>query len=358
MYIDKVYLENFRNYDNQEIKFCDNINVIYGDNAMGKTNIIESIYLCSMGKSFRAKKDNDLIKFDKDNCKIQVDFQKKDRTGNITCKIDKQKTFFVNGVKQNKLSDIIGKINCIIFTPNDISIIQDGPDNRRKFIDMMISGLRPNYIQLLNDYKNVIEQRNNYLKQIQNEGKPSEILDIWDEQLSTLCSKIYEYRNSYVEKLKSKIEDIHSMITGNSKEPEIIKLKYISTGDTKEKYLNNIIKSRDIDIVRGYTNVGIHRDDIIIYINHKPASRFGSQGQQRTAILSLKMAELQVVSDEIGDSPVLLLDDFMSELDEKRRKVLLEKIKENQVIITCTDKIELKEDKNKKFFFVENRKIG
>lgn len=355
MYIDKVTLENFRNYDNQEIKFCDNINIIYGDNAGGKTNIIESIFLCSMGKSFRAKKDSDLIKFEKTSCKVEIEYEKSDRSGKIACKIDKQKAFLVNGVKQNKISDIIGKINCIIFTPDDISIIKDGPDQRRKFIDMMISGLRPNYIQLLNDCKSVVEQRNNYLKQIANENKPVQMLDIWDEQLAELCSKIYEYRNGYVEKLKNKIEVIHSTITNSGNQPELIKLKYISTGDTKEKYLENIKRSRNIDINRGYTNVGIHRDDIIIYINHKPVSRFGSQGQQRTAILSLKLSELQVVADEIGDTPILLLDDFMSELDEKRRTILLDKIKDNQVIITCTDKIELKEAKNKKIFFVEKR---
>lgn len=158
-----------------------------------------------------------------------------------------------------------------------------------------------------------------------------------------------------MDKIKDKIEVIHSIITNCGKEPELIKLKYISTGDTKEKYLENIKRSRSIDIKRGYTSVGVHRDDIIIYINHKPVSRFGSQGQQRTVILSLKLSELQVVSDEIGDSPILLLDDFMSELDEKRRTILLDKIKDNQVIITCTDRIELKEAKNKKIFFVENR---
>ena len=146
------------------------------------------------------------------------------------------------------------------------------------------------------------------------------------------------------------------MITNSGKEPEDIKLKYISTGDSEEKFLNNIIKSRNIDIQRGFTSVGIHRDDIIIYINHKPSNRFASQGQQRTAVLSLKLAELQVVSEEIGDMPILLLDDFMSELDEKRRSILLEKIKENQVIITCTDKINLKDVKNKKIFLVKNRK--
>ena len=234
MYINKVTLDNFRNYENQEIEFCDNINVIYGDNAGGKTNIIEAIFLCSLGKSFRTKKDNDLIEFEKDNCEINVNFTKIDRVGKVTCKIDKQKTFFINDIKQNRISDIIGKINCIIFTPDDIGIIKDGPDQRRKFIDIMISSLRPNYIQLLNDYRNVIDQRNNYLKQILNENKPESMLDIWDEQLADLSFKIYDYRNSYVEKLKNKIETIHSTITNYSQEAELIKLKYISTGNSLE----------------------------------------------------------------------------------------------------------------------------
>ena len=181
------------------------------------------------------------------------------------------------------------------------------------------------------------------------------MLDIWDYQLAGLCSKIYEYRNSYVDKLKNKIEVIHSTITNGGKESEIIKLKYISTGDTKEKYLENILKSRKIDIQRGYTSIGTHRDDIIFYINHKPAARFASQGQQRTAILSLKLSELQVVSEEIGDKPILLLDDFMSELDKNRRTILLENIKNNQIIITCTDKIDFNDNKNKRFFCVKNR---
>ena len=181
------------------------------------------------------------------------------------------------------------------------------------------------------------------------------MLDIWDEQIASLASKIYQYRNEYVDKLKNKIDVIHKMITNCGKEPEELKLKYISTGDTKERYLENLQKSRKIDIQRGYTSVGIHRDDIIIYLNHKPAGVFGSQGQQRTIVLSLKLSELQIVTDEIGDSPVFLLDDFMSELDSKRRRILLEKIKDNQVIITCTDKIEI-DSNSKKIFFVENGK--
>lgn len=353
MYINKVTLNNFRNYQNQEIEFCDNINIIFGDNAQGKTNIIEAIYLCCMGKSFRAKKDSDLIKFNEKDTKIEVSFIKSDRDGKISAQINDQKTFFINGVKQSKVSDIIGKINCIIFTPSDIDIVKSGPQRRRKFIDMMISSLKPNYLHLLNNYNKVIDQRNNYLKQIKLEHKPESMLDIWDEQLADLSSKIYEYRNRYIDKIKEKIDDIHKMITNCGKHEEELKIKYISTGSSKETFLENINKSRSIDIQRGYTGVGIHRDDIIFYINHKPVAVFGSQGQQRTVVLSLKLAELQIVTDEIGDSPVLLLDDFMSELDEKRRTYFLEKIKNNQVIITCTDKLEL-ECENKKIYYVES----
>ena len=183
------------------------------------------------------------------------------------------------------------------------------------------------------------------------------MLDIWDEQLASVCSKIYTFRDLYINKIKEKCEVIHNMITNCGKDSETLKLKYISTGDTEEKFLENIKKSRKIDIQRGYTSIGTHRDDIIIYINHKPANRFASQGQQRTSVLSLKLAELQVVTDEIGDKPILLLDDFMSELDEKRRTVLLEKIKDNQVIITCTDKIDLRNAKNQKNFKIKNGKL-
>lgn len=353
MYIKKLTLNNFRNYKNQEIEFGDNINIIFGNNAQGKTNIIEAIYLCAYGKSFRSKKDSDLIKFNEKFAEVSVNCFKSDRETNVSAKVDNQKVFFINDIKQNKISDIIGKINVIIFTPDDISIIKGGPQKRRRFIDMMISSLRPNYLHLLNTYNKALEQRNNYLKQIKNENKLESLLDIWDEQLAELDSKIYEYRNNYIEKIYGNLKDIHSLVTNSGKLSEELKLKYISTGEKKEDFLNNLKKSRKIDINRGFTGVGIHRDDIIFYINKKPVSVFGSQGQQRTVVLSLKLAELKVVTEELDDSPILLLDDFMSELDEKRRKVFLEKIKDYQVIITCTDNIDI-ESNNKKIYFVEN----
>ncbi len=215
---------------------------------------------------------------------------------------------------------------------------------------MMISSLKPNYIHLLNNYNKILEQRNNYLRQIKYEEKDEKILDIWDEQLAEYSFKIYEYRKKYIEKFSEKIENIHNLITKSGKEE--IKIKYISNSKDKESFLENLKKSRKIDISRGFTATGIHRDDFIIYINNRQVSIFGSQGQQRTTILTLKLCELQIVKEEIGETPILLLDDFMSELDEDRRKSFLENIRGNQVIITCTDKIKIENESST--FFVEN----
>ena len=229
MYIKNIKLDNFRNYDFQEIEFGNNINIIYGNNAQGKTNILEAIFLASMGKSFRSKKDTDLIKFSKNESKVKINYEKKDRKGNIEVLINPKKTFFFNGIKQNKISDIIGKVNVIMFTPDDINIIKSGPQKRRKYIDMMISSLKPNYIYLLNNYNKVIEQRNNYLKQIKIENKSENMLEIWDEQLSNLSAQIYEYRKKYIDKISKKIEVIHKEITNCGKDIEEIKIKYISS---------------------------------------------------------------------------------------------------------------------------------
>lgn len=355
MYIKKITLNNFRNYKEQEIVLDKGINLFYGDNAQGKTNIIESIFLCSMGKSFRSKKDKEMILFNELSATVAVEYEKKDRRGIIKSQIGEKKEFFSNGIKQAKISDIVGKINIIIFSPEDIEIIKGGPSTRRKFIDMMISSLKPNYIHLLNDYNRVLEQRNTYLKQIK-EGKNPELLEILDEQLATLSYQIFVYRKQYLEKFSNIIQETHNIITKNAKKQESIKIKYISNSSEKQGFLENLKKSKTIDLARGYTSTGVHRDDFIVYINKKIISIFGSQGQQRTTTLTLKLCELKIITEEIGETPILLLDDFMSELDENRRKSFLENLKNSQVIITCTDKIEIGKKDNKNFY-VENGKV-
>ena len=337
MFIKEIKLENFRNYDFQKIELNEKTNIIFGDNAQGKTNILEAIFINSLGKSFRTNKDKELIKENKNIAKIEIKFIKNNREEKTKLELSDKKIFFVNDIPVKKTSEIIGKINVVLFTPEDIGILNDDPIKRRKFLNIMISQLRPLYIHVLSQYKKTLEQRNNYLKQIKYENKPKINFEIWDEQLANLGIKIYEYRKEFIEKINKKIKIIHLGITD---EKEKIEIKY-KTNINKENYEEKLIKNREIDIQKGYTSVGVHRDDFEIYINEKNAAIYGSQGQQRSSIISLKLAEAEVIYDEIEDYPVILLDDFMSELDKKRVKGFIQNIKNNQVLITTTDKISL-----------------
>lgn len=338
MWIKKIKIKNFRNYESEEINLEKNINIFYGQNAQGKTNIIESIFLCSLGKSFRTKKDKEMIKLNEQNAVVEVEYEKSDRDGKIKIEIGNKKNIYLNGIKIKKLSELLGNLNIVIFTPDDINILKGGPQNRRRFLDIMISQLRPNYMHILNLYIKTMEQRNNYLRQIKEEHKDENLLEIWDEKLAEYAIKIYEYRKEFIEKIIKKLDIIHKNITN---EEEQIELEYVTECDSKEKYLKLLKERRKLDIIKGFTTKGVHRDDFMIYINKKDIKIFGSQGQNRTAMLSLKLAELQVIYDEIGEYPILLLDDFMSELDKTRRKNFLENIEGTQVIITGTEKLDI-----------------
>ena len=342
MFIKKIKLENFRNYEIQEIELDKNINIIYGDNAQGKTNILESIFICSLGKSFRTNKEKELIKKDCNYCKIEMLSNKEDRNVKINFELEERKKFYINDIQVKKTSDVLGKNYVVLFTPEDISILKNEPSKRRKFLNIMISQLRPMYVHLISEYNKIIEQRNYYLKQIKFEGKTKDNLEIWDKQLVKLGTKIYEYRKEFIEKINKKIYDIHLKTTENK---EKIEIKYIS--NIGKKYFENLKKNQNNDIQKGYTEIGIHRDDFEIYINGEKISVYGSQGQRRTTIISLKLAEAEVIYEEIGERPVILLDDFMSELDKKRIQGLFENIKENQVIITCTDSFKINNSKYK-----------
>ena len=353
MWINKIKLNNFRNYDYQEIKLHKNINVFYGENAQGKTNIIESIFIGSIGKSFRTNKEKELIQFNKDKAIIEIEYLKSDRDGKIKIEIGNKKNVFLNDIKLKRLSDLLGNINIVIFSPDDINILKGGPQNRRRFLDIMISQIRPNYMYILNLYMKTLEQRNNYLRQIKYENKDENLLEIWDEKLVEYGLKICEYRKEFIEKIRKKIFKIHKDITENK---ESIELEYFSDASTRQIFINELKSRRKIDIIKGYTTKGVHRDDFLLYINEKPVNIYGSQGQHRSAILSLKLSELQVIYEEIGENPILLLDDFMSELDNKRKINFIKSIENTQVIITCTEKILL--EKLEKFSYnVVNGKI-
>ena len=353
MYIEKINLINFRNYKEQEVNLGKNINIFYGNNAQGKTNIIEAIYLCAIGKSYRTSKDKELINLNNNYSKVQVNFQKSDREGKIAIDIFSKKIITVNDIKIKKMSEILGNIYIVLFNPDDINIFKEGPAKRRKILDIMISQLRPKYVYNLNMYQKVLEQRNNYLKQIKFENKSQEMLEIWEIKLAEYAENINKYRQEFVEKIKNKIQEIHAKVTKNK---EKINIKYISDFINRQDFLEKLKKNRRVDIIRGFSGIGIHRDDLEVEINDKPIGVYGSQGQHRSTILSIKLSELEIIKDEMGENPILLLDDFMSELDKERRENFLEDVKDTQIIITCTDKIELK-NKNKNIFFVEDGNV-
>ena len=237
MWISKIKINNFRNYKEQEILLEKNINIFYGENAQGKTNIIEAIFLSSMGKSFRAKKDSEMIMLNEDISNIEIEYEKKDRDGKIKIVLGNKKNIFVNGIKLKKLSELLGNINIVIFTPDDINILKGGPQNRRRFLDIMISQLKPNYMHNLNLYSKTLEQRNNYLRQIREQNKDENLLEIWDSKLVEYAINIYNYRKEFLDRINEKIKDIHSEITDNK---ENLRLEYIR-GIQQKVYIEMIL---------------------------------------------------------------------------------------------------------------------
>lgn len=354
MLISDVEIQNFRNYNYEKIKLNSNINIFFGDNAQGKTNIVEAIFLSAFGKSFRTSKEKELIKIGENFSNINISYKNQSRDGVVKIQLSDKKSISVNGIKLKKLSELLGNINVVLFTPDDINILKDGPAGRRRFLDMMIGQIRPNYVYNLNMYLKTLEQRNNYIKQINKTQNINEdMFDIWDEKLTEYGVKISNYRLEFINKIKEKIKNIHNEITENK---EDIEIEYITDSLNREKLLSLYKERRKLDLIKGYTTKGVQRDDFVIYINGKPVNVYGSQGQHRTSVLSLKLCELDIIKEEISENPILLLDDFMSELDEKRIKNFLKHIKNTQVIITCTKNIE-EENVEKSVFYVNNGKI-
>ena len=368
MRIKRLKVENFRNLEKLDIEFSDGVNIIYGNNAQGKTNIIEAIYIFSFGKSFRANRDIELLKFDEEYFLSNIEIMKKDRELEMDFGFDKlsnKKMIKVNGVIQKKVSDIIGKLNVVVFKPEDIKIVTDAPSVRRKYIDYLISSISKVYLENITKYKKVLEERNNLLKEIKVKLKGNRVLekndedflDVYDKLLSKLNCEIYNERKRVIEKLNNYIYGIHLKLTENYINNEKLHIKYVSNIEEDiQKMYNDLIKSRLNDINKGYTSLGIHRDDYIISINSLDVSIYGSQGQKKSSIISLKLSELKVIEEVIGEKPVLLLDDYMSELDEKRRLKFLDIIEDIQIIITTTHKISI-DGKHNTYFYVDNGKI-
>lgn len=334
MIIRSIELTNFRNYESLSLKFDKGTNILYGDNAQGKTNILEAIYLSSITKSHKGSKDEDIIRFGENEAHLRTYIEKENDVYKVDMHLRKKgsKVIAVNGEKLKKAAGILGLLNVVFFSPEDLSIIKNGPSERRRFIDMELCQLDSFYLYNLNNYNKIVNQRNKLLKDIYTNYSLKDTLDIWDSQLISYGSKIIERRKSFVSQLNEIIYDIHKKLTGG-KEEIFIKYEPNTSIEDLEKKLK---ESQEKDIKLKMTTVGPHRDDICISINGTDIRKFGSQGQQRTAALSLKLSEIELVKKITKDTPVLLLDDVLSELDSKRHKYLLESIGNIQTIITCT----------------------
>ena len=336
MIIKSLKLKNYRNYDLLDLTFDPKTNILYGDNAQGKTNILEALYLSGTTKSHRGTKDRDMIQFGYDESHLETVVEKKGIIFQIDMHLKKNspKGIAIDKIPIRRASELFGIVHFVFFSPEDLNIIKEGPAGRRRFIDLELSQLDKIYLNNLSNYNRIINQRNSLLKDIygSNQQHLLETLDIWDMQLAAYGTKVLDRRKEFVRQVNEIISEIHFRLTGGK---ERLSLTYESSiGEmSMEQALK---KNRERDLRMKSTSVGPHRDDLCFLSGDLDIRKFGSQGQQRTAALSLKLAEIELVKRIIGDTPILLLDDVLSELDKNRQNYLLDSIHDIQTVITCT----------------------
>ena len=368
MLIKQLILKHFRNYENLTLVLKPGVNVLYGKNGQGKTNILESIYLCTCASSHRTSKDKELIFKEAHEYDVFLQFESNKRDQSIQIRYleaisqdllrqKNQRIVNHNGIKLDKINQLPGLFNAVIFAPEDMKLVKDGPQARRRFLDLLISQIKPTYFSDLQKFNVVLQQRNKLLKQMKENGiqqgdeNPFSIqLDIWDEQYADVSLRLIETRKKMIDQLNGFARESHYQISNGL---EVLNLRYKTIFDHSENsedkdhdlkivwkkmMIQKLERHRQEDIKRGSTSIGPHRDDLIIEFNNLPIKLYGSQGQQRTAVLSLKIAELKLIESTVHQKPVLLLDDCMSELDQQRRSALVEYMKDCQVLITCTEK--------------------
>lgn len=336
MIVESLKLQNYRNYEYLNMNFDEKINIIYGDNAQGKTNILESMYVCATSKSHRGSKDREIIRFDNDESHIKVNVRKNDMNYRIDMhlKKNKPKGIAVNGIPIKRAVELFGILNIVFFSPEDLNIIKNGPSERRRFIDMELSQLDKIYLDCLINYNKVVNQRNSLLKEYAFSGRDDIIssLDIWDMQLVKYGNDVIKSREKFVKEINDLVKSIHTKLSGDREQLEIIYEPCVKEQD----FESELVRVRDRDLKFKCTNIGPHKDDMCFLINGMDVRKYGSQGQQRTAALSLKLAEIELVKQIIHDTPVLFLDDVLSELDSRRQNFLLDSIGNIQTMITCT----------------------
>lgn len=362
MNIEKHTIKNFRNIEYMELEPVNGVNVIYGENGHGKTNIIESIWLFTGCNSFRTRKNSELIKTDSEFSEIKTEFFSYDRSQTAKLLISGQKEAYLNGIKQVSPRKFLGEFQAVVFSPTMLSIIKDGPSEKRKFLDIAISLVKPNYAVLLSKYNKAVFQRNSLLKQINQTSKGEDLLFAFDEQVARYGGKIIDYRIKFLEEIKIYSSEIYREI---SNDREKMSVQYVNTlkenADNAEQWAeilyNESVKNHKRDIQRILTHSGPHKDDLMINLDDMDARSFGSQGQQRTCALALKLSEASVLKKTSGEQPIALLDDVMSELDSKRQKFLIKYFDGWQVFVTCCDRSHLRKIASDKTFKISDGKI-
>ncbi len=334
MIIKSLELSNFRNYEHLNIQLSPNVTIFYGNNAQGKTNILEALYVACTTKSQKGSRDRELIRFEESEAHIRlmVDDDSISRRIDMHLKDKGQKGVAIDGIPIKKAAELYGLMNIISFSQDDLGIIKEGPSERRRFCDMELCQLDKLYMHNLAGYEKALEQRNNLLKQLSFNPELKDTLDIWDDQLVSYGKSIIEKRNLFIEDINKIAFEIHKTLTSGNEELKIGYLPNVSVEDFKDV----LILNRDKDILLKTTSIGPHRDDMVFMLNENDAKKFGSQGQQRTSALTLKLSELELVKQNKKKNPVLLLDDVLSELDRNRQTKLLENISGVQTVITCT----------------------
>lgn len=334
MIIESIELKNYRNYKELHMEFNQGTNILYGDNAQGKTNILEAVYLAGTSKSHKGSKDREMIRFENEESHIRMMVKK----GDLSYKIDmhlrknKAKGVAINGLPIRKARELLGVVNLVFFSPEDLNIIKNGPGERRRFLDSELCQLDGVYITELAGYNHIVNQRNRLLKDCYMNPGLKSTLDVWDMQMVDYGKKIIGKREAFVEELNEIARGLHKGLTGGIEELEILYEPSVTAAEFEDKLSRN----RERDLRMKLTSVGPHRDDFCVKVNGIDIRRYGSQGQQRTAALSLKLSEIYLVKKKIRDTPVLLLDDVLSELDSSRQTYLLESIHDIQTLITCT----------------------
>lgn len=334
MIIKSIELANYRNYEQLTLQFDRGVNILFGDNAQGKTNVLEAIYVAATTKSHKGSKDREVIQFSREEAHIRTYLEKDGAESRVDMHLRKarSKGIAIDGQKIKKASQLLGLCNVVFFSPEDLGIIKNGPAERRRFVDMELCQLDSYYLYNLNQYSKIVNQRNKLLKDMFFSPELKDTLNIWDAQMAAFGAKVIQRRKMFVDQLNEIIFGIHKKLSGEKEELQIIYEPDVDMDDFEAK----LKSSQDRDIRGKMTSVGPHRDDFSFVIQGVDIRKFGSQGQQRTAALSLKLSEIELVKKITGDTPVLLLDDVLSELDSSRQNHLLNSIGNIQTIITCT----------------------